>query len=415
MSLVRGIYNSGPSEALSAVDRLPPAARDLVRRMRDALEDKRAIDRSAGDRMAELHKRMQRLTARRQAIELGVGLGTRTLGTHISADETGGTGLLMTGVGPSYTPPTKAEIAAALAPIDVELAQLAEEYGRVETRRDLARASEQRLGGLLNALENWLQKMPADVKLTEYRAGGLLTTAPAPIRITPEQIETKRRRIRELLADLRATDAAPMLAADAKAVWRDQLEQLAERGRPSVYPAIERREAIEFPKQIIINYRGADQEIPDAHVLVAWLMKDQLAAAVDAEIDANADDAAALSTHARRARFREILSDLLAAEREEEALIAAAGFDIDRRPDADPRAVLGLASDLPAPRRELFHAELAYAPEPVARSAAVRRRLAQNVSAVPGLAAGSEPPPASIASPDQTPPPADGDSGNQEA
>jgi hypothetical protein len=91
---------------------------------------------------------------------------------------------------------------------------------------------------------------------------------------------------------------------------------------------------------------------PDVLGLLAWLFHDQLIAALDIEISAMADDDHALDDQQRSATEALLLSERLATERIEEALIEAAeaeGRNVVRRPNADPRAILGLSSALPAP------------------------------------------------------------------
>ncbi|MFL9824110.1 hypothetical protein [Rhodoplanes sp. SY1] len=342
----------------AVLDRLPPTARARVRQMQTQVEAARDILIGATNQLGELQHRRRKLGEQRAALEHGVGLGKHTRASPIPTDDAGP---LRVRTGPAYSPPTSGEIAAALAPVDAELSRVVEDIARVEGRAELARASATRVRGLLGAIERWVAGVPADKELSEHRGGGSLATSPTRAReVTAELIETKRRRVRELLADLRQIDAAPYLSANVKARWRAQLDQLAERGRPNVFPSVERGEPIEFPEIAVSNHPAADKMVPDGFSFLVWAFRDHVAAKIDAEIDANADDAAALSDQARREKFREVLGDLLAAEREEETLVAAAKFDVDRRPDADPRAVLGLASDLPPPRRDLFHKSLAY-------------------------------------------------------
>jgi hypothetical protein len=81
--------------------------------------------------------------------------------------------------------------------------------------------------------------------------------------------------------------------------------------------------------------------------VTAWLFKDTLIRALEAEVDLIADDTVALSEDERTARERAALAQLLDVERGEAALAEQAG-ELPR-PDIDPRAYLGLASTLPAP------------------------------------------------------------------
>ena len=87
-------------------------------------------------------------------------------------------------------------------------------------------------------------------------------------------------------------------------------------------------------------------ETPDAVALVEWLLRDQVIAKLNAEIDSEADDAASLSHEARQRRESEVQSDLLDIERQESALVWSAmsqSLPIEHRADCDPRAVLGIA------------------------------------------------------------------------
>jgi hypothetical protein len=88
----------------------------------------------------------------------------------------------------------------------------------------------------------------------------------------------------------------------------------------------------------------------DAFGILCWAFGDSLIAMLEAEVDAMADDAAALDNDERAERESALLAKILEMERVEEAIIEAGGDQAKRRPDADPRAVLGLSSDLPPPR-----------------------------------------------------------------
>jgi hypothetical protein len=82
--------------------------------------------------------------------------------------------------------------------------------------------------------------------------------------------------------------------------------------------------------------------------LIAVLLPDALVAWALRELDRQAEALGgwnSLNAAARQAEHDRLSREMLALEREEEAVIAAAedaGLSIARRPDADPRAVLGL-------------------------------------------------------------------------
>jgi hypothetical protein len=136
----------------------------------------------------------------------------------------------------------------------------------------------------------------------------------------------------------------------------EQVENLSERGAPSVLPLLERRGSLNFPKTNVRGqlYGHADQnqivgfaatETPDALALFVWLHKDQLIKRLAADIMDLADDGAALDDDQRRKREAELTAEILECERLEEALIEkaeAGGLIIPRRDDALPEAVLGV-------------------------------------------------------------------------
>ena len=73
--------------------------------------------------------------------------------------------------------------------------------------------------------------------------------------------------------------------------------------------------------------------------------RDALIKQLDAEIDAEADDKAALSHEARQKAEAEVLADLLAVERTKAALVwqaQAQGLPVEHRSDINPVALLGL-------------------------------------------------------------------------
>jgi len=100
----------------------------------------------------------------------------------------------------------------------------------------------------------------------------------------------------------------------------------------------------------------AFHETVDVTALIAWLHKPALIAALDRQIDGEADDPASLSHEDRQRRESEALSDLLATEFEESSLVwkmQSEGLPIEHRSDCAPQAVLGLKL-ITAPRATEF-------------------------------------------------------------
>ena len=163
-------------------------------------------------------------------------------------------------------------------------------------------------------------------------------------------IENRRRRVRELKADLHRIQSAPFPSSHAKASMRAQIEALAMQGAPSVSDLIEHDRKIVWPMQ---NLRSQvfNTEVPsvafaeahDALPLIAWLHRDALIKRHDAEIDTESDDAAALTHEARKQQEAVVMGDLLAVERDEAALVWRAmdeRLPVDHRADCAPQAIL---------------------------------------------------------------------------
>jgi hypothetical protein len=202
-----------------------------------------------------------------------------------------------------------------------------------------------------NMIEPYLRSLPAHVSLVPIEdRPAALKKGESPI----TAIDRVRKEQQELRAELHAIRSAPHLSADAKKRVRAEIEALAARGAPNIFKTIEFDEPIDWPKvkaeTTVYPQPGQPSpalmvRAPDALAVLAWLMREPLIAAIEAELTRAADDDAALSDSERARREAETLADLFALEVEEEKFIAQAhdaGADILRRPTADPRAVLGI-------------------------------------------------------------------------
>lgn len=167
-----------------------------------------------------------------------------------------------------------------------------------------------------------------------------------------EALDKQRETIAQLKADLRRIEAAPVPSSFAKDKGRRQLAEMARLARPNVSELVEGNGAISWRKDFV-QIAGLGDKVASASAfpivnavgLIALLLPDQLAAAVDAEIDAISDDANALAPDDRRREEARLAAEILQAERLEEALVAAceaAGIFVERRPDAAPMAILGV-------------------------------------------------------------------------
>lgn len=177
-------------------------------------------------------------------------------------------------------------------------------------------------------------------------------------------IEAKRSEIAGLKAALAENAAAPVPSAERKAAAAEMIRALADRGIPELHDLAIGMPAFTLPSIAIIHTAvGAvpgtrdvvstqgHVNVPDALSVLAWLFPTELQAAIAKEIDLVADDASAVTDDVRAARDVEIRAQILAAERDEEALVRAAlsaGLSVMRRPGTDPRAVLGVTGPDPA-------------------------------------------------------------------
>ena len=130
-----------------------------------------------------------------------------------------------------------------------------------------------------------------------------------------------------------------------------QINALAEAGTPHVDGMIEHGSALMFPTVSLSSLVHAETpvlaftETTDAMGTLCWLFKDQIIARVSQEIDAVADDKAALNEKQRSEMAAQIDTDRLLIERAECALIwhaEAKGEVIDWRGDTTPMALLGV-------------------------------------------------------------------------
>ena len=145
----------------------------------------------------------------------------------------------------------------------------------------------------------------------------------------------------------------------AKERARAEIEALAERGQPSVFPLIESRdEPIYWSERAFTDALIGGRVItaagdPPALPLLFWLHRDAIIAKVEAQIDAVADDPNALTAQQRAEQIGEIDRDRLAVHVHEEYWVTVAiddGVNVIRRADADPRALLDLATICPLHR-----------------------------------------------------------------
>jgi hypothetical protein len=231
------------------------------------------------------------------------------------------------------------------------LAKLTDDLSRLKQRSEQRAAAWQVCSRVLSSVEEWLKTgRPANCTLEAVE-----TELPKPARgenALLDQIENRRRRVRELRADLHRVESSCLPSNDAKAMVRAEIEALATRGAVDVTPVIEHGGKIAWP---MITVRStvygqsagtvAFAEVPDMLGILAWFIRDHVIKVLDGEADAEGDDANALSAEEREQRSAVLLGDIVDIERQEAELVFAAqaqGISVEHRGDVSPLALLGL-------------------------------------------------------------------------
>lgn len=303
-------------------DLLPPAARIKLVELRQRADDASSLTRSVMEAREEQRIAQMDIQARIDRLMGGRGNG----GYNLDEDA-----------------PLVKEERAKYAKADAE-------YHRLSELSDLRHAQRSMLQSLVERCEAWLRGgVPGGTALAMYEATAPIVKKGEAI---VDLIEAKRRRLRELQAQLHSTRSAPYPSSMAKAKMRAIVEAMIDAGAPNVGGVIERDGEFSWPhKMISARVQNSSDpaaivfvEVPDAHGLLAFLLKDTLLKALDKEITDCADDASALTDDQLQKQSAMLLGDLLAVEREECALIEllanTQGVQVNYRPDTDPRAFL---------------------------------------------------------------------------
>ncbi len=312
-----GGFHTAP--AFDVVELLPERAQDRLRKLRLRKDDAHAVIpmfediREANAAKVDAERALTRLTA--HPSERGFNL-----------------------------PPTDPRVIAQQRTVD----KLTDDWKRLTELREVRSAQFQAAGAALANVETWLRHgVPGGCTLQDHE-----TEVPKPTKGENgllDQIEVRRRRVRELRADEHRIRSAPYPSAHAKAQMRQQIEQLAERGTPSVSRLVELDGPLDFQTQRLTSEIQGERrqlgftETADAVALICWLHRGAMIAKLDTEISTEADDGAALSHEARQKAEAEVMGDLLDIERQEAALVFAAwehGLACEHRSDCSQLAIL---------------------------------------------------------------------------
>ena len=181
----------------------------------------------------------------------------------------------------------------------------------LEQAQEKHRAEWQQAGNLVSALDEFIQALPAGSKVSSYSG---LAPSLGDDEDFPQSVERCRRRLRELLADKKKYATAPNPSSRAKEIIRAEIERHAELGRPDVSAVVDHGDPIRWPishkfkGERLLAARGDDHL--DGFAIVTWLFKSQLIDALEKDVDAFADDTAALSATDRAKLLAEVDRDI---------------------------------------------------------------------------------------------------------
>ncbi|MFC4625533.1 hypothetical protein ACFO1V_09945 [Daeguia caeni] len=314
---------------------LPPESRAKLESLLIERNAARAAYRAASD--AEMHARQEFGRAEGAARQRLAMPGGIELDMHPAA---------------ALARPTKAQErerseteARLMAPVDAAKRRL----DLAVAARDKA-AERQKSFAFLENVAAWLNRAAS--------FGGMRLKHHAP---AAPKVRDPRAEIQKLRSELKALDEAwlaaenaPAPVAELKSRFLTELDAIAAKGAPKVNHAARAGSPVNLAAALRIGQMPVALADGGTHFSLVgdggasfftWLMRDEIAAKIGAMIDA-APAEGALTDDERDAEFSRISTRRLEIERAEEALIVAAeqeGRAIQRRRDADPRAILEVA------------------------------------------------------------------------
>lgn len=219
-----------------------------------------------------------------------------------------------------------------------ELASMDQELTRLQDRLTDLQERHRKLANLVANIKHWLSGTSGTYEMAKLSRG-----MPEATKTTPAQAVSKlRAQIKELTSERVRVLQSALPAADIKKQASAHVAAQRERGRPKLTFDHGRP----FQAQFDTSVEGAWTAKLDIGAALAWLDPDAFEKRLHEEIDTLPQPALTMSSDERAAKLLELEAELLARERDEEALIEWSeeqGAAITRRLDADPRAVLGIA------------------------------------------------------------------------
>jgi hypothetical protein len=211
------------------------------------------------------------------------------------------------------------------------LEQLRGEHAQMVQQRQQRDATHRVAAQVFARVDGWLDRQRSDSRWRLVTSKKVAYTAPA--------LEQIRQTIAELQAELFRVAASPLDRASIEAAVTQHVAALAASCRVGLTG-----ERADSPFDIVFDAHTNGWHAPKPLEVLAWWDAKALTAKLLAAIPVTEG----MSLADKRAATERLAADLLTAERSEEALIRAAhagGTLIERRVDASPLAILGVAPD----------------------------------------------------------------------
>lgn len=161
-----------------------------------------------------------------------------------------------------------------------------------------------------------------------------------PIKATDDSIRADIERIDE---EARRAEQAPRPRAEVIKAIEAAVDAMAQRGRPKIRMRDQQGDPARLAEMLVVFQMGESVSARSAFDLIVWLLRDEIIDRLSALVPQDGKDT--LSDQQRERRLADLAAEKLRFERIEEVLIEAVeaeGRTIPRRPDADPRAILGI-------------------------------------------------------------------------
>jgi hypothetical protein len=168
-------------------------------------------------------------------------------------------------------------------------------------------------------------------------AGGKIVAVSTPVPSAQEDypiaVVALRKKISAVKEQVTTLERAPALPSELKRLAADYVARLARDGEPPLFSGTR--------SGVPVRFHSVSVEF------VAWALGSALVERVNEMIDA-ANLQGAVGTTEREKKLAKLSAELLTLERQEEFLVEAAEkihVVIERRPEADPRAILGITDE----------------------------------------------------------------------